>query len=288
MAVNNDEFANVETEIVKGEQDDVLKEYSQLKKERIQKPHAKALALKIIKYDIPQVTAKSASLRIEELARPTKQRALITLREKIPILSPAFVNNLIKIIEAESCLTPEEAAHSLRWKKRGKKKLTQFSPLMKKWKKKITEDITYATMLDKDATMCQYLIAEHFIKSILGHQCQTPKKDICKIATVIFRHLTSLNRYITNVQNGDRTTQQLRFLADIVACWIAEILIEVAEIHKETLEEYFNKRQMKMIEVNDQINSENEDWQQIDQEKDREEKDENIEDKAREQDIETK
>lgn len=159
---------------------------------------------------------------------------------------------------------------------------------MKKWGKKITEDITYATMLDKDATICQYLIAEHFIKSILGHQCQTPKKDICKIATVIFRHLTSLNRYITNVQNGDRTTQQLRFLADIVACWIAEILIEVAEIHTETLEEYFNKRQMKMIEVNDQINSENEDWKQIDQEKDREKEDENIEDKAREQDIETK
>jgi len=49
MAVNNDEFANVETEIVKGEQDDVLKEYSQLKKERIPKPHSKALALKIIK-----------------------------------------------------------------------------------------------------------------------------------------------------------------------------------------------------------------------------------------------
>jgi len=159
---------------------------------------------------------------------------------------------------------------------------------MRKWEKKITKDITYATMLDKDATMCQYLMAEHFIKSILEHQCQTPKKDIRKIAAVIFRHLTSLNRYITNVQNGDRTTQQLRFLADIVACWIAEILIEVAEIHKETLEEYFNKRQMKMIEVNDQINSENEDWKQIDQEKDREKKDENIEDKAREQDIETK
>lgn len=47
MAVNNDEFVSVETEIAKGEQDDVLKEYPQLKKERIQKPHSKAL--KIIK-----------------------------------------------------------------------------------------------------------------------------------------------------------------------------------------------------------------------------------------------
>lgn len=156
--------------------------------------------------------------------------------------------------------------------------------------KKITGDIAHGTMLDKDATMCQYLMAEHFVKSILGHQCQTQKKDIRKIAAVIFRHLTSLNRYITNVQNDDRATQQLRFLADIVACWIAEILIEVAETHKETLEEYFEKRQMKMIEVNDQINSENEDWKigQIDQEKDREKIDRDIEDKIREQDIETK
>lgn len=60
-----------------------------------------------IQHDIPRVTVKSASLRIEELARPTKQRALITLKEKVPILSPAFVNNLVRIIEAESCLTPE-------------------------------------------------------------------------------------------------------------------------------------------------------------------------------------
>lgn len=159
---------------------------------------------------------------------------------------------------------------------------------MRKWVKKITEDIAHGTILDKDATMCQYLMAEHFVKSILGHQCQTQKKDIRKIAAVIFRHLTSLNRCITNIQNDDRATQQLRFLADIVACWIAEILIEVAETHKETLEEYFEKRQMKMIEVNDQINSENEDWHQIDQEEDKEKIDRNIEDKVREQDIEIK
>lgn len=264
MTANNDEFANVvETEIVKGEQDDILEEHPRSKKERIQKkPRSKALALRIMKHDVPQVTVKSASFRIEELARPTKQRVLITLKEKLPILSPAFVNNLIRIIEAGSCLTPEEAAQTLRRKKRGRKKITQFSPHMRKWMKEITEDIAHATELNRDVTMCQYLMAEHFVKSILGHQCETQKKDIREIAVVIFRRLTSLDRYMTDVQNGDRATQQLRFLADIVACWIAEIIIEVAEIHKETLEEYCKKRQLKMIEVNadNQINSEN-DWQ---------------------------
>lgn len=275
MAANNGEFTNVvETEIIKGEQDDVLEKYLLLKKKKIQKKQrSKTIALRIMKHDIPQVSVKSASLRIEELARPTKQRVLITLKEKISILSPAFVNNLIRIIEAESCLTPEEAARTLRRKKRGRKKITQFSPLIKKWVKEITEDITHTTMLDRDATMCQYLMAEHFVKSILGHQCET-RKDIREIAAVIFKHLISFDKYTTDVRNGDRAMQQLRFLANIVACWIAEILIEVAEIHKETLEEYLKKRQMKMIEMNDdnRINSENKNWKQIDQKEDKEKK----------------
>ncbi|XP_070154844.1 uncharacterized protein [Polyergus mexicanus] len=274
MSANNDEFTNVvETEIIKGEQDDVLEKYPPSKKKKVQKKRrSKALALRIMKHDIPQISVKSASLRIEELARPTKQRVLITLKEKIPILSPAFVNNLIRIIEAESCLTPEEAAQTLRRKKCGRKKITQFSPLMKKWVKDITEDITH-TMLNRDATMCQYLMAEHFVKSILGHQCET-RKDIREIAAVIFKHLISLDKYTTDVRNGDRAMQQLHFLANVVACWIAEILIEVAEVHKETLEEYFKKRQMKMIEMNDdnQINIENKNWKQIDQEENKEKK----------------
>lgn len=184
------------------------------------------------------------------------------------------MNNLIKIIEAESCLTPEEAAQVLRRKKRAKKK-TQYSPLMKKLMKEITED-AHTPMLDRDATMCQYLMAEHFVKSILGYHCRTQKKDIRDITTVILRHLTSLDKYAIDAQNGDRATQQLRILADIIACWIADILNEVAEVHKGTLEDYFKKRQMKMIEVNDdvQLNNKNEDWKQIDQEKSREIKEE--------------
>lgn len=140
-----------------------------------------------------------------------------------------------------------------------------MSPFMKKWVKEITEDIAHASTLDRDATMCQYLMAEHFVKSILGHRCEMRKKEIREIAKVILKRLTSLDRYTTDVQNGDRATQQLRFLADIVACWIAEILIEVGETRKGALEEYFEKRQMKMIEVNDdeQMNNEDEEWQQI-------------------------
>lgn len=48
-----------------------------------------------------------ASARIEGLARPTKHRVLVTLQEKASTLSPTHVDNLNRLIEAESCLTPE-------------------------------------------------------------------------------------------------------------------------------------------------------------------------------------
>lgn len=51
MAANNDELTNVvETEIIKGEQDDVLEKYLLLKKKKIQKKQrSKTLALRIMK-----------------------------------------------------------------------------------------------------------------------------------------------------------------------------------------------------------------------------------------------
>lgn len=112
------------------------------------------------------------------------------------------------------------------------------------------EDTPKATTFDKDATMCQYLIAECFVKSILGYQCQSQKKDIRDIAQVILKRLTSLDNYV-DARSDDRTTQQLHLLADVVACWIAEVLIEVADTRKEALKEYCEKRQIKMLEVDD-------------------------------------
>lgn len=62
-----------------------------------------------VQYDAPkkQDEKRFASARIEELARPTRQRVLTTLREKASTLPPAFVDNLIRTIEVETCLTPE-------------------------------------------------------------------------------------------------------------------------------------------------------------------------------------
>lgn len=135
---------------------------------------------------------------------------------------------------------------------------------MKKWEKKIAkvDEAVEVTTLDRDATMCQYLMAECFVKSILGYQCQSQKKDICEIAEVVLKRLMSVDGY-TAVQNDIRAMQQLRLLADMVACWIAELLMEVAETRKEALKEYCEKRQMKMMEVNnndDEINSKAVHW----------------------------
>ncbi|RLU14894.1 hypothetical protein DMN91_012781 [Ooceraea biroi] len=251
-ASSNTKEGNVEAEIARGEQDDVLEDYSKSTKAKLQeKPRSKALASKIVKRDVSQTAPKSGSARIKELARPTRQRVLMTLQERASTLSPVFVDNLIKIIEAESCLTPEEAAQVLREKRRSQK-ATRAPVSVKKWERKIAKlDGTEATStLEKDATMCQYLIAECFVRSILGYQCQSQKKDVREIAQVILKRLTSLDGY-TDTRSDDRATQQLRLLADIVACWIAEVLMEVAETRKEALEEYREKRRMKMMEADD-------------------------------------
>lgn len=122
------------------------------------------------------------------------------------------------------------------------------------------------TILDRDAAICQYLMAKHFVKSILEYQCCTPKKDIREIADVIIRRLMSYEAY-ADARNDDRAQQQLRLLADVVACWIAEILVEVASTRKHILEEYCKKRKMKMeMEMDDdddEANDETQDWKQI-------------------------
>lgn len=146
--------------------------------------------------------------------------------------------------------------------------------LAKKRIEEIAEDTVRTTMLDRDATMCQYLMAERFIKSILESRRKTRKKDIRKIADVIMKRLTSLDEY-ADAKNGDRATRQLRLLADMVACWMVEILVEVAEIYKEALKEYDEKRRMIMLEVDDdnETNSKIEDWKQTEKMKEKKQQD---------------
>lgn len=144
---------------------------------------------------------------------------------------------------------------------------------LKKRMGEIVEDTTRVTMLDRDAVMCQYLMAERFVKSILEYRHET-WEDVYGVADVIMKRLTSLDGY-ADAKNGDRATQQLRLLANVVARWITEILAEVAKTRKEALKEYDKIRRMRRLEVEDvnqttkkQINemySEAEIWEQMDQ-----------------------
>lgn len=135
-----------------------------------------------------------------------------------------------------------------RRKEAGTRKATRL-PLLLGKKRTREEDATHVTMLDRDATMCQYLMAERFIKSILEYQHKM-QEGVREISDVIMRRLTSLDEY-ADVTNSDRAAQQLRLLADVIACWIIEIYDEVAETHKEMSKQYDKKRQMKRLEVND-------------------------------------
>lgn len=127
------------------------------------------------------------------------------------------------------------------------------------------------TLLDRDVTMCQYLMAEHLVRNILEWRCSIPSKDFREIAQAIFQRLKSLDGYTVAKDDDDRATQQLHLLADIVACWIAEILVKVAEDRKQALEEYCEKKRMKMMEVDEdeEMDSEIEDWKQVEQTKEK-------------------
>lgn len=157
-----------------------------------------------------------------------------------------------------------------RRKERGTGKATRLSPLLgKKRTREIAEDATRVTMLNLDATMCQYLMAERFVKSILEYQHKM-QEGVREISDVIMKRLISLDEY-ADVKNGDRATQQLRLLADVIAHWIIEIYDEVAETHKEIFKQYDKKRRMKRLEVNDnKTNNKSENWGQMGQIKEKE------------------
>ncbi|XP_032684658.1 uncharacterized protein LOC116850455 isoform X1 [Odontomachus brunneus] len=271
MTANYDELSKeanvVETEVAKDKQNEVLEVHfvPQLEQEKIkEKPRSKPTP-KTIKPAVSKVPVKRVSPRIEELARPMINNVLSTLRDKAWVLPLAAVDNLQKIIEAKTCLlSPEEAARVLRLKKRKTKKTTRFPQLRKKWTGEITKLEQASPMLDRNVALCQYLLAVNFVKSIVERQCQTQRKDLREITRVILKRLMSVDEY-TDARNGndDRAMQQLHLLAEMIACWIAEILVEVAEADKEALEEYYKKKEMKKMEVdNEETDSEVEYWEQ--------------------------
>lgn len=177
-----------------------------------------------------------------------------------------------------------QATQVLQRRKCKKRKVTRLSSLTRKLEKETTKlDTAHAMTLDKDATMCQYLMAERFVKSILGWQCRTQKKDFREISDIIMNRLMSLDGY-ESARDGSRATQQLHILADTIACWIVEILVEVADTRREWLQEYCKKKLMKRIEAedDDETDSEVEIWKQMvqrEQEKRKKKEEETVEDK---------
>ncbi|XP_043497160.1 glutamic acid-rich protein-like [Polistes fuscatus] len=231
---------------------------------------------------------KPVSQRIKELARPPKHRMLITLQEGASRLKPEFVDNLIKSLEGETCLTPEQAAKAFRNKKRQRisqrrKKERKFNRSTRKSKKSGTLS---ATILDKDAVTCQYMMAERFVKSILDWRCPIPKEEYEDIANVIIKRLSYALEY-TPLDESDRKSQQMRFLSDVVACWISGVLFEVAEDRKMELEQLCEKkRKEEEEEEEDEEEEEEEEEDKEEKEEEEEQEDEDDQDEDEEEDEE--
>ncbi|XP_076766963.1 uncharacterized protein LOC143433508 [Xylocopa sonorina] len=192
---------------------------------------------------------KPVSPRIKELAQPSRQRMLMTLQQGASILPPALLDNLVRTVEKETCLTPEQAATLTRKKKsRGKKRKGTAD----KWQskevqksKKPTVGIASSGSFDKDAVSCQYLMAERFVRSILKWKCSLPKSEFTDVAEVIVKRLIDVLEY-TPPQNEDRKSQQIHYLADVIACWITGVLSEVAQYQEEKLKERCRKKEEEM------------------------------------------
>ncbi|KAK2588824.1 hypothetical protein KPH14_001696 [Odynerus spinipes] len=232
---------------------------------------------------------KPVSQRIKELARPNRQRMLMTLQEGAARLKPEFIDNLIKSLEGETCLTPEQAAKAFRDRKRKriKKKREEprkFGRVTRKAKK---PGMMSGTTLDKDAVTCQYLMAERFVKSILDWKCPIPKNEYQDIARVIIRRLSYVLEY-TPLDESDRKSQQMRFLADVIACWISGVLFEVAEDQKAEMEEVCERKRKEAEEEEEEEEEEDEETDEDTKRrrKDRDEDDEEEEDEEDEEEEE--
>ncbi|XP_017884410.1 uncharacterized abhydrolase domain-containing protein DDB_G0269086-like [Ceratina calcarata] len=208
---------------------------------------------------------KPVSQRIKELAHPVRHRMLITLQEGASILPPALLDNLVQTVEHETCLTPEQAAKVSR-KKKPRDKKRKGKPEMwhskeTKQLKKTTVGITSPGAFDKDAITCQYIMAERFVRSILKWRGSLPKEEISDVTEVIVKRLTQVLEY-TPTQSEDRKSQQMRFLADVIASWVTGVVSEVAEYQEEKMRERCKKKEEELREAEEELR----DWEESEDE----------------------
>ncbi|XP_033200131.2 uncharacterized protein LOC117162367 [Bombus vancouverensis nearcticus] len=217
---------------------------------------------------------RPVSPRIKELAQPTRQRMLITLQQGASILPPALVDNLVRTVENETCLTPEQAAKISRKKKSSGKKRKGG---MEKWQykeanklRRTSVGMATAGFFDKDSISCQYLMAERFVRSILKSKCSYPKSELNDVVEVIIGRLTDVLEY-SPPQDEDRKSQQVRYLADVIACWITGVLSEVAQYQEDKLVERCRRKEEEMRIDEEEEEEEDDDEDEEDEEKDKDE-----------------
>ncbi|XP_046422384.1 axoneme-associated protein mst101(2)-like [Neodiprion fabricii] len=217
--------------------------------------------------------------RINELAQPARRLVVGTLMERGESLPPEMISNLIKSVEGSSCLTPEQAEHYFREKERHKDQKNAGKILRKKCREK-PKNSKCQSPLDREAVMHQYLMAERFVRSILKWKCPIPVEEFEDIASVILRRLSFVLEYTPQGQQEDLKSQQMRFLADIIACWISGVLFEVAEEHSKELEEEKARAEEEKAAAAEDMDDDKEEEKPMTGEAEKEEEESEAEDKA--------
>ncbi|CAG5099779.1 Protein of unknown function [Cotesia congregata] len=183
---------------------------------------------------------KRVTLIRDKLSEPPRHRIVSTLRDRKNILPAPLIDRLINILEFEDSLSPEQAEELFFDTK--KKKKTKLKTII--CRGKAIKASPETDEFNRDAVLCQYKLAEALVRSILTWECPLPREEFKDIAEVILNRLTGviINGSHSALDEDEKVYQQMRIISDIVACWVAGILIEVAQNNEQLLREECEER----------------------------------------------
>ncbi|XP_057325207.1 uncharacterized protein LOC130667564 [Microplitis mediator] len=185
---------------------------------------------------------KRVTLVRDKLSEPPRHRIISTLQDRGKILPAPLIDRLINILEFEDSLSPEQA-EELFFDTTKKKKKNKLKTIVCRGKA-IKAVADSSEDFDRDAVLCQYKLAEALVRSILQWECPLPREEFKDIADVMFQRLKGV---ITNgthsaLDEDEKVYQQMRIISEIVGCWVAGVLIEVAQNNEQLLKEECEER----------------------------------------------
>ncbi|XP_034943948.1 uncharacterized protein PFB0765w isoform X1 [Chelonus insularis] len=177
-----------------------------------------------------------------KLSQPTRYKIIAKLQDRTAVVPVPFVDELIHILADDhlSLEEVEELFQNISKKNNQKVKKTKCQNVMK------PVQYNESLKMSKDTMLCQYNIAEAFVKSILQNKNVALRKDLEDLVKIIQKRLTKTVDNNDHLDKDGKVYQQILFLSKLIANWIAGVLEEVAEQNEEELKKECEERRKRM------------------------------------------